>query len=683
MPEQDTRSGAHALPEIAGYQLLRPIAQGGMSIVYLARQTALGRDVAVKVMRPEALADEVSRRRFENEARTIGRLEHPHIVGIHQIGRTGDGLPYYAMPYLAHGHLGQRDFRGDEAAVRAILDALLQALAYAHGRGVIHRDVKAENVLFDEAGRPLLADFGIALRRGYGSRVTSAGLAVGSTAYMAPEQARGEEVDPRADLYSVGVLAWEMLTGQLPYRAQDALSMAVMHAQDPIPRLPPQWRHWQRFIDRAMAKYPLKRFHDADHMRTALRQVPAPASRRGLALRRSLAGLWTRLARRPPRVVWVAGGLLLAAGIGLWLRPTPSPGSASFFRAQAGDAPRAAPAATTPERPRLGHASPPDDALLRAAPESPAGRLIAQSRRLLAAGRLMAPPGDNAYDSLQAAAQADPQHLELAAAATALVTALGREAVSQIQAGAFDRAAAPLQHASRLLAFADPAAQGVLADSQRRAADALQHAIDAAALRFEREPALHLAATARSLDLPASLSTALRQRADAIPATGEPVRGQPAGMVVMQSGDGAYALAQRMVSLDEYRAFAEATQRPAARCRERASVMRMLSPRDWSAPGFEQTGGDAVVCVSWDDADAYLRWLSSHNGARYRLPTATEAAALSARSGATEVAEWLLDCNGACTHRQVHGSSWRRDAAPPRDTARGYDDVGFRLVFEP
>ncbi|MEO6364944.1 MAG: serine/threonine-protein kinase, partial [Luteimonas sp.] len=216
---------AAEMPQIAGYKLLRVIGDGGMSPVYLAEQISLGRQVAIKVMLPEALADEVSRRRFENEARTIARLEHPNIVGIYEVGRTADGLPYYAMPYLARGHVGQRDFTQDQPRVLATLRALLSALDYAHAREVVHRDVKAENVLFDEAERPLLADFGIALRKSTDPRVTAAGMAVGSTAYMAPEQARGDKVDRRVDLYSVGVLAYEMLTGKLPYNARDALSM--------------------------------------------------------------------------------------------------------------------------------------------------------------------------------------------------------------------------------------------------------------------------------------------------------------------------------------------------------------------------------------------------------------------------------------------------------------------------
>jgi len=255
------RSSDHSssMPHIPGYRISRVIGHGGMSTVYLGTQLSLSREVAIKVMRADVLADEVSRRRFENEARTIARLEHPYIVNIHEVGRTGEGLPWYSMPYLGRGHLGQRDLTHDHARIRKILETLLSALAFAHARGVIHRDVKAENVLFDETDHALLADFGIALRRGHGTRITLGGLVIGSTAYMAPEQARGQQVDPRSDLYSVGVLAWEMLTGQLPYQADDAVAMALAHVQTPLPRLPPGLRHWQRFMNRALAKGCLNR----------------------------------------------------------------------------------------------------------------------------------------------------------------------------------------------------------------------------------------------------------------------------------------------------------------------------------------------------------------------------------------------------------------------------------------
>ncbi|MCD9031515.1 protein kinase [Luteimonas sp. Y-2-2-4F] len=668
---------AQPLPDIPGYRLLRAIAEGGMSTVYLARQEALGREVAIKVMRPEALVDEVGRRRFENEARTIGRLEHPHIVGIHQIGRSADDRPFFAMPYMPRGHLGQRDLTGDEARVREILRALLSALAYAHSRGVVHRDVKAENVLFDESDRPMLADFGIALRRGYGSRVTSAGLALGSTAYMAPEQARGDEVDHRADLYALGVLTWEMLTGRLPFEAQDALSMAVMHAQDPIPRLPPALRHWQRFIDRAMAKYPLKRFHDANDMLQALERVPRRPPRH-FAPRDAVAAALPRL-RALPRAAWIAGALVLgAAGLALALRPGADQGP-GFFRAA--PAPAGAPAAQSPAGPALAH---PDTALLRAAPESRAGTLLEDAKRQLRQGRLTAPEGDNAYASVIAAAAADAGHLELPALAGRVIEALSAQATKAIADGDDALARRQLARVADLAARTGQQAAPALAATRREVAAALAARIDAAAARFDRDAANRALALAEAAALEAPARADLRRRVEAVPAVGDLLPGDPAQMTVMRAGDGAFALTRRAIGVDDYRRFAEATGRAPALCRERASVLRVLARRDWTSPGFDQAGGDAVVCVSWDDADAYARWLGQRSGHRYRLPTAVEAATRAPASGARAVAEWLLDCENGCERRAVRGASWRREeGARPRAADRGYDDVGFRLVREP
>src|SRR5690606_637707 len=429
-------SGKASLPEITGYTLLRAIGHGGMSTVYLGEQVSLSRQVAIKVMLPEALADEVSRRRFENEARTIARLEHPHIVGIHDVGRTRDGLPYYSMPHLTRGHLGQRINASnggmDQARVREILHALLSALGYAHARGTIHRDVKAENVLFDETDRPLLADFGIALRRGYGTRVTTTGMAVGSTAYMAPEQARGEEVDHRTDLYAIGVLAWEMLTGKLPYDAGDAVSMAIMHVKEPIPRLPPSLRHWQRFIDRALAKGPIKRYHDAAHMLSALERVPQRSGTHEMlalpALREQVAKV-----RTMPVWAWLGVALVVAAGVGVFLRQ--GDGEKGYFRVDRPDvvamteneATFALPAPPDPNAQPV--AGDPASALLRAAPVSNAERWVTRADDQIRRGHLGAPADDNARDSLLAAQDSDASYQGLPAAVDRFVEASADAAV--------------------------------------------------------------------------------------------------------------------------------------------------------------------------------------------------------------------------------------------------------------
>lgn len=293
------------MPEIPGYRVIRLLGRGGMSYVYLGVQESLDRQVAIKVIQPEALRDEISKLRFEREAQIIAKLQHPCIVGIYEIGRTDHGLLYYVLPYLARGHLGQRSLRHDQRGVIEVLRALLWALDYAHGRGVVHRDVKAENVLFDNADRPLLTDFGIALSRRDRSRVTGRGLAVGSGAHMAPEQARGESVDGRADLYSLGILTWEMLTGFLPYTNSDPLGLALMHAVDPVPPLPAELAHWQAFIDRSLSKRPDDRYSDAREMMLGLDEVDASIHRLGLpeppggASRPSWSalGAWVRSAR--------------------------------------------------------------------------------------------------------------------------------------------------------------------------------------------------------------------------------------------------------------------------------------------------------------------------------------------------------------------------------------------------
>lgn len=272
-PEELAAYLTSMMPEIPGYRVMRRIGKGGMSFVYLAVQESLDRQVAIKITAPEILRDEISKQRFEQEARTIAKLEHPCIVGIYEVGRSPQGLMYYVMPYLSKGHLGQLDLRNNELRIIAILRSLLSALGYAHTRGIVHRDVKAENVLFDNADRPVLADFGIALPFRNSARITNVGFAVGSAAYMAPEQARGDNVDGRADLYAVGVLAYEMLTGRLPFQGNDALALAVMHAHDPVPPLPMERRHWQSFLSIAMAKPRDQRFRNAEQMLNALDEL--------------------------------------------------------------------------------------------------------------------------------------------------------------------------------------------------------------------------------------------------------------------------------------------------------------------------------------------------------------------------------------------------------------------------
>jgi tRNA A-37 threonylcarbamoyl transferase component Bud32 len=668
------------LPEIAGYRIVRVLGEGGMSTVYLGTQLSLGREVAIKLMRPEALADEVSRRRFENEARTIARLEHPHIVGIHEVGRTADGLPWYSMPYLPRGHVGQRDLTGDPQRVREILRALLSALAFAHARGVVHRDVKAENVLFDEADRPLLADFGIALRRGHGTRVTMTGLAVGSTAYMAPEQARGEQVDHRADLYGVGVLAWEMLTGALPFQADDALAMAIQHAQKPVPTLPPELRQWQRFMERALAKSPLRRFHDANQMLAALEQVPATAHARGGWMRMAAARTCGQL-RRLPRPAWVAVALVATAvaGVGLHRNAPVAPEAPSSAQASPGlpavpVAPATAAASTD--------AAPPDLVLMHAAaPLSVADRHLERVHELVDSGRLAGAGEDTATARLLQARREDPDHPQLGKATLALVDALGSGAASAIGKDRDADAETLLRAAADVRAGAGTLPASAAARWQDRVGKALGARSQAAARQVDRAGATRAAELAGLAELPEAVQRRLRAQAERIPDLGGRDPGNLDGMVVLDGGANPVAAFLRPVSRAEYARFAEVNGREPALCRERISVLRVIDPRTWQAPGFEQDDSEPVVCVSWQDAEAYAQWRGRRDGYRYRLATRTEAERLPAAAGERPVSEWRADCGDNCARRAATGPSWRTErASRTLDPGRGYDDVGFRLV---
>src|SRR5690606_5060727 len=206
--------------------------------------------------------------------------------------------------------------------------------------------------------------------------------------------------------------------------------------------------------------------------------------------------------------------------------------------------------------------------------------------------------------------------------------------------------------------------------------------VERAAARFDRAAALDALESARGMGLAESVLARLDARARAIPLPGERLGDGGVEMVLVQQGGIRLGAMRRPVSRDEYAAFAEATGRAPARCRERASVLRVLAPRSWTSPGFEQAGGDPVVCVSWEDASAYAQWRGQRDGHAYRLATSSEWPRLPGARGERAVSEWNIDCSGDCSQRVASGASWREEARQPaaREAERGYDDVGFRLV---
>jgi hypothetical protein len=249
-----------ALVEIPGYTIETELGHGGMAKVYLASQLSINRQVALKIMSPLLLVDASFSERFMREARIAANLNHAHIVAVHDVGVCGD-YHYLAMEFLPAGDLASRCKAGmDVAAALRVTREIAEALDYAHGKGFVHRDIKPENIMFREGGSSVLTDFGIARAVDSMTQMTKTGAVVGTPQYMSPEQARGRDLDGRSDLYSLGIVLYEMLTGNVPFAGADSVSVGIKHVTEAVPPLPSQYGHLQRLLDRFLAKAPEDRF---------------------------------------------------------------------------------------------------------------------------------------------------------------------------------------------------------------------------------------------------------------------------------------------------------------------------------------------------------------------------------------------------------------------------------------
>ncbi|XXE51780.1 protein kinase [Pseudomonas sp. R3-56] len=287
---------------IPGYDIDGEIGEGAMASVYLATQRSLERKVALKVMAAALAADPTFCERFLREGKTLARLSHPHTVTIHDIGNVGE-LYYMAMEYLPNGTLKERIAAGltPEQGLTYIRQ-IASALGYAHGLGLVHRDVKPANILFRADGTAVLSDFGIAKSLDDRTQFTQAGFAVGTPSYMSPEQARGQDIDGRADLYALGVVLYEILVGKLPYIGNDALSTALAHLTEPLPELPVHHGRYQEVLRKLLAKDPAERFPDATALLRALDNLPEESSEATL-----IRPLSFELPAAPPPVDDLAG----------------------------------------------------------------------------------------------------------------------------------------------------------------------------------------------------------------------------------------------------------------------------------------------------------------------------------------------------------------------------------------
>jgi len=262
------------------YRIINQIGEGGMATVYKAYQPSMDRNVAIKVLPGRLAESREFTRRFQQEARTIARLEHAHILPVFDYGES-DGVSYFVMRYLEAGTLKDRMTTGRPLPLNEIdriFTQLASALSYAHSHGVIHRDLKPANVLIDSQGNLFLTDFGIAkILESASTRLTETDAIMGTPAYISPEQAQAQTVDQRSDIYSLGIILYEMVTGRVPFIADTPLAVILKHVNDPMP-LPSSIKAdipeaMERVLLKALAKNPNDRFATADEFVSAWKRA--------------------------------------------------------------------------------------------------------------------------------------------------------------------------------------------------------------------------------------------------------------------------------------------------------------------------------------------------------------------------------------------------------------------------
>ena len=257
---------------VSGYSVVHPIGQGGQAMVYLAEREHDGLRVALKVLDRKLRDNAIFLERFVREYKLISSLNNEHVAKIYDQGFAGEHV-FIAMEFLPSGTLAARIHEGltPRTALRIALQIAI-ALDAIHSRGIVHRDLKPSNILFRADGRPVIVDFGLAKDLGSNTVLTIAGKLLATPRYMSPEQCLGKEVDTRSDLYSLGVILYEMLTGKKIYDRANLAELVRLHVSEPCPRLPEELAMHQPLLDKLLEKVPDMRFQSAAELCAALGQ---------------------------------------------------------------------------------------------------------------------------------------------------------------------------------------------------------------------------------------------------------------------------------------------------------------------------------------------------------------------------------------------------------------------------
>jgi len=443
-----------------------------MATIYLAIQESVDRPVALKVMAPMLQAEREFGERFLREARIAAKLQHRNVVAVHDVGRHGD-THYIAMEHLPGGPVHRANPQADVAYALRVTREIATALDYAHSRGVVHRDIKPDNMLLREDGTAVLTDFGIA-RASDSLRLTMTGAVVGTPQYMSPEQARGKPLDGRADLYSLGIVLYELLTGSPPYQATDPVAIGIMHTTAPRPVLPAKLARLQPLLDKLLAVSPEHRFQRGNDVAAAIEMLEAGVGASGVAASPLPAPSGRVHATSPPPVNTQHSGRV---------EPNLSDWSAPDLAFE-----RRAPAPPAPGRSRMGAWSLAlmfialagggiwlgQDALRGFLPQTLKASLLAQGDAALADGRLAGE--DGAVARYRAVLAMDPEHAHARLGMREAGELAKRKAAEALDANELSEASALIELAGEL-GVAESRLQPLVERLRSPAADASYEAL--------------------------------------------------------------------------------------------------------------------------------------------------------------------------------------------------------------
>ncbi len=657
--------------KIPGLRMISEIGEGGMSVVYLAEQISLKREIAVKVMRIEIAKNDLDVQRFKHEAKTIAQLDHPNIINIYNIGQTSKGEIFFTMPYLNHGDFSDYILE-DESEFINLLMTICDGLGFAHQRGVIHRDIKPENLLFDKFGNVQIADFGIAVSKD-GTRMTQEHQIVGSAQYMSPEQARSLKVGPQTDVYSLGIVIYERLTGTVPFDGDESISILVDHVSTEPPQLSSKMRHWQKIIDKCLAKLPEDRYQSMSELKLALDNIPTNALQR---TNDSIQQVLTGDAKT--HLKWFIPSLLILLVVAFFsLRKTTKELDTPLIVPQEineivvapvqekqkeivieEDNDQSRPESNEPlestpqiilkdgfafESEDQFNASPNDDGAITKTSateldqqqdmtevDSNAENSLSENNEslLLAAFeniekyQLSRPKNNNATDQLLQVLKSEPENEQAIQGIENIGGKYYQLIKNSLLKYKFNTA---LKHARSLSRFnAKTNFLNRKHKIQNKELISLIKKLDISSDSFSVEKVKSLARIVKTIDQKNPLVVTLNEQAQfkLKPKVGETLLDEKNIETILITNN--LAASTTEVTLEQYKEFSKQTNRVAARCKQKGGGGSFFGKKTWEKHFFAQNNNHPVVCITQADASAYANWLSKETGNRYRLPTKSE-----------------------------------------------------------